>query len=86
MSRWLLVHFWFTSQVGLGSPARRSIVLRWARADRADSWREIEGELQRFQGGDGFVGPCELWVGAGTRYRVPPAWMEPAVDILRLRL
>ena len=36
-------------------------------SDRADTWREIERELQRFQDGSGFVGPCELWVGAAIR-------------------
>jgi hypothetical protein len=36
-------------------------------SDRADTWREIERELQRFENGSGFVGPCELWVGAAAR-------------------
>lgn len=36
-------------------------------ADRADTWREIEMELARFEGQDGFVGPCELLVGAGVK-------------------
>lgn len=33
---------------------------------RADVWAEIEAELRRFEGPDGFVGPCELLVAAGT--------------------
>lgn len=36
-------------------------------AERADTWAEIERELTRFQGASGFVGPCEMLVGAGTR-------------------
>lgn len=34
---------------------------------RPEMWREIETELSRFASADGFVGPCELLVGAGTR-------------------
>lgn len=33
---------------------------------RAGAWAEIEVELRRFEGPDGFVGPCELLVAAGT--------------------
>jgi SAM-dependent methyltransferase len=36
-------------------------------AERADTWAEIERELGRFQGAEGFIGPCEMLVGAGTR-------------------
>ena len=32
-----------------------------------EAWAEIEEELARFQGPDGFVGECELVVAAGTR-------------------
>jgi hypothetical protein len=35
-------------------------------AERADTWREIEEALGAFEGPDGFAGPCELLVGAGT--------------------
>ncbi|HZQ82593.1 MAG TPA: class I SAM-dependent methyltransferase [Gaiellaceae bacterium] len=35
-------------------------------AEQDDVWREIEAELARFEGPDGFVGPCELVVGSGT--------------------
>jgi len=33
---------------------------------RGAVWAEIEVELRRFEGADGFVGPCELLLGAGT--------------------
>lgn len=33
---------------------------------RAAAWTEIEQELRAFEGPDGFVGPCELVVAAGT--------------------
>ncbi|MEJ5989274.1 methyltransferase domain-containing protein [Ramlibacter sp. PS3R-8] len=36
-------------------------------AGRADTWREIEQALAQYQAGEGFVGPCEMLVGAGTR-------------------
>ena len=35
--------------------------------ERADAWEEIEEELRQFEGPEGFVGPCELLVGAATR-------------------
>lgn len=35
-------------------------------AERASVWREIEQALQVFESADGFVGPCEMLVGAGT--------------------
>ncbi len=36
-------------------------------AGRAAAWDEIEAELRRFEGPDGFAGPCELIVAAGTK-------------------
>lgn len=36
-------------------------------AERADTWREIESELQKFESPDGFVGPCEMLVGAAVK-------------------
>ena len=37
-------------------------------AERADTWAEIEQTLLRFETpAAGFVGPCEMLVGAGTR-------------------
>jgi SAM-dependent methyltransferase len=35
-------------------------------AGRQAAWAEIEQQLSQFEGPDGFVGPCELLVGAGT--------------------
>ena len=34
---------------------------------RAEAWREIEMELGRFEGPDGFKAPCELLIAAGTK-------------------
>ncbi len=36
-------------------------------AERAATWDEIERELARFEGAGGFIGPCEMLVGAGTK-------------------
>ena len=36
-------------------------------AERADTWREIEEALRPFETPGGFVGPCEMLVGAGTK-------------------
>jgi len=35
-------------------------------AEREDAWSEIERELSRFEAADGFEGPCELLVTAGS--------------------
>jgi SAM-dependent methyltransferase len=35
-------------------------------AERDDVWREVEEALRQFEGPDGFTGPCEMLVGAGT--------------------
>ena len=40
---------------GLSQPERESV------------WEEIERELRRFEGPNGFEGPCELLIGAGTK-------------------
>jgi hypothetical protein len=34
---------------------------------RQEAWDEIERELGRFEGPDGFEGPCELRVAAATK-------------------
>ncbi|MBS1728060.1 MAG: class I SAM-dependent methyltransferase [Armatimonadetes bacterium] len=34
--------------------------------ERADTWQEIEDAMEVYEGPAGFVGPCELLVGAGT--------------------
>jgi len=36
-------------------------------AERDGAWAEIKEELEKFEDGDGFVGPCELVVAVGTR-------------------
>lgn len=36
-------------------------------AGRDAAWQEIEEELRRFEGPDGFAGPCEMIVAAGTK-------------------
>lgn len=38
-----------------------------APAQREEAWTEIAGELARFEGPDGFAGPCELVVAWGTK-------------------
>ena len=35
--------------------------------ERADTWREIESELKKFESPGGFVGPCEMLVAVGTK-------------------
>jgi SAM-dependent methyltransferase len=35
-------------------------------AEREDTWLEIIEALRQFEGPEGFVGPCEMLVGAGT--------------------
>jgi SAM-dependent methyltransferase len=35
-------------------------------AERAQVWRDIEEALHPYEGREGFVGPCEMLVGAGT--------------------
>ena len=37
-----------------------------AEEEREEAWAEIESALRQFEGLDGFVGPCELLVGAGA--------------------
>ncbi len=36
-------------------------------AERQDIWNEIERELKKFEGSQGFEGPCEMIVGVATR-------------------
>lgn len=36
-------------------------------AEQVQTWAEIEDSLTEFEGTDGFSGPCEMLVGAGTR-------------------
>ena len=34
--------------------------------EREDAWSEIESELSQFESANGFEGPCELIIAAGT--------------------
>jgi hypothetical protein len=36
-------------------------------AERSDTWAEIESELKAFETIEGFTGPCEMLVGAGSK-------------------
>jgi ubiquinone/menaquinone biosynthesis C-methylase UbiE len=36
-------------------------------AEQENTWREIEQELKQFEGAHGFVGPCEMVIGAGVK-------------------
>jgi SAM-dependent methyltransferase len=46
---------------------------------REEAWAEIEEELGQFEGPDGFVGPCELIVGAAAREVSAPPTAEKTV-------
>lgn len=35
--------------------------------ERDETWQEIEATLRKFESDEGFVGPCEMLVGAGTK-------------------
>jgi ubiquinone/menaquinone biosynthesis C-methylase UbiE len=35
--------------------------------ERTETWTEIEAALRKFETSEGFVGPCEMLVGAGTK-------------------
>ena len=39
--------------------------------DREATWDEITRELRQFEGPEGFVGPCEMIVGVGTKAQPP---------------
>lgn len=36
-------------------------------SERTAAWEEIEDELRKFEGSDGFEGPCEMVVGVGVK-------------------
>lgn len=40
-------------------------------AEREETWREVTEALRQFEGQDGFVGPCEMLVGAGVSPGAP---------------
>ena len=37
------------------------------RAERKETWQEIEQELGQFESADEFAGPCELVIGVGIK-------------------
>jgi hypothetical protein len=47
--------------------APHAMLANVSRADRDRAWAEIESELHQFEGPDGFVGPCEMLLGAARR-------------------
>jgi ubiquinone/menaquinone biosynthesis C-methylase UbiE len=47
--------------------ALHQMVAGLSEPEREAVWQEIEGELRRFEGPDGFEGPCEMIVGAGVK-------------------
>jgi len=46
--------------------ALHQMMVALSEAERAQAWQAIEEALRAFETGDGFVGPCEMLVGAGT--------------------
>jgi ubiquinone/menaquinone biosynthesis C-methylase UbiE len=46
--------------------ALHQMMVGLSEAERAEAWRAIEEALRAFETSDGFVGPCEMLVGAGT--------------------
>lgn len=47
--------------------ALHAMLAKVSQPERDQAWREIEAELRQFEGPDGFVGPCELLVGAARK-------------------
>lgn len=47
--------------------ALHAMLANVSQAEREQAWREIEAELRQFEGPEGFVGPCELLVGAARK-------------------
>jgi SAM-dependent methyltransferase len=47
--------------------ALHQMMAAMSEAERDATWEEIADTLARFESADGFVGPCEMLVGAGTR-------------------
>jgi ubiquinone/menaquinone biosynthesis C-methylase UbiE len=47
--------------------ALHAMLTNVTQAERDRAWAEIEDELRQFEGPDGFVGPCELLVGAARK-------------------
>ncbi|HWA36371.1 MAG TPA: class I SAM-dependent methyltransferase [Burkholderiales bacterium] len=47
--------------------ALHQMMAAMSEAERADTWQEIGEALAKFETKDGFTGPCEMLVGAGTK-------------------
>jgi len=47
--------------------ALHAMLAKASDADRRKAWTEIERELRRFEGPEGFLGPCELLVGSAQK-------------------
>jgi ubiquinone/menaquinone biosynthesis C-methylase UbiE len=47
--------------------ALHQMMAAMSEGERAETWAEIEAALRKFETQDGFVGPCEMLVGAGTK-------------------
>jgi len=47
--------------------ALHQMMAAMSESERAETWKEIQAALTTFETKDGFVGPCEMLVGAGTK-------------------
>jgi SAM-dependent methyltransferase len=47
--------------------ALHQMMAAMSEGERAETWQEIADALAKFESKDGFVGPCEMLVGAGTK-------------------
>ena len=47
--------------------ALHQMMAAMSESERAETWKEIQAALSKFETKDGFVGPCEMLVGAGTK-------------------
>lgn len=47
--------------------ALHQMMAKLSDAERVETWEEIESALSKFEGSDGFRGPCEMLVGAAVK-------------------
>ena len=47
--------------------ALHQMMAAMSEGERTETWKEIEAALRKFETTGGFVGPCEMLVGAGTK-------------------
>lgn len=47
--------------------ALHQMMVAMSESERAETWKEIQAALSKFETKDGFVGPCEMLVGAGSK-------------------